>query len=62
MRKTALALASNDDLGNDEIEAVIDYLSNKIADAALKGKPAPFLAYRNRLIFRRTLEIRRGRS
>jgi hypothetical protein len=59
MQKAALVLAGDGKLGTDEIEAVIAYLSNKIADAAAREEPAPFLAYRNRLIFNRTLEMRR---
>ncbi|UIY30165.1 hypothetical protein LZK73_05555 [Neorhizobium galegae] len=42
------------------LEAAISYLEQKLNDASLRNEPVPFLAYRNRVIFQTTLDIRRG--
>ncbi len=57
-RRIATQLASDEAVGSEELEAAIIYLSEKIKDAAYRGEPFPFLAYRNRLIFKTTLALR----
>ncbi len=57
--KIARLLAHDDAVGSEELEAAIAYLRNKIRTAELDGLPAPFLAYRNKLIFETTLRLRR---
>ena len=58
-RRIATQLASDEAVGSEELEAAIFYLSEKIKDAAVRDEPAPFLAYRNRMIFEATLALRR---
>lgn len=58
-RRIATQLARDEAVGSEELEAAIIYLSEKIKDAAKRDEPVPFLAYRNRLIFKTTLALRR---
>jgi len=58
-RRIATQLASDEAVGSEELEAAIIYLSEKIKDAERSNEPIPFLAYRNRLIFKTTLALRR---
>ncbi len=57
-RKIATQLAGDEAVGSEELDAAIIYLSEKIKDAAKRDEPVPFLAYRNRLIFKTTLALR----
>jgi hypothetical protein len=61
-RKIADRLASDEAVGSDELEAAIAYLTDKIKDAEQRNEPVPFLAYRNRMIFRATLTLRQDLS
>jgi hypothetical protein len=61
-RKIANRLASDEAVGSDELEAAIAYLTDKIKDAEQRNEPVPFLAYRNRMIFRATLTLRQDLS
>jgi hypothetical protein len=58
-RRIATQLASDEAVGSQELEAAIVYLSEKIKNAELRNEPIPFLAYRNRVIFQTTLNLRR---
>jgi hypothetical protein len=57
--KIARLLAQDDAVGSEELEAAIAYLRNKIRTAELDAQPAPFLSYRNKVIFETTLRLRR---
>jgi hypothetical protein len=61
-KKAARILASDTAVATEELEAVISYLDEKLASARVRDEPVPFLAYRNRVIFQTTLNLRRGRS
>jgi hypothetical protein len=52
-------LASDEAVGSEELEAAIAYLNDKIRNAKLRHEPIPFLAYRNKVIFQTTLNLRR---
>jgi hypothetical protein len=56
----ASQLASDQAVGSEELEAAIVYLNQKIRDAETRNEPIPFLAYRNRMIFKTTLALRQG--
>jgi len=58
--KTARTLAFETTVANEELEAIICYLTQKLDGAASRNEPVPFLAYRNRMIFQATLDIRRN--
>lgn len=57
--KTARILAFDTTVANEELEAIICYLNQKLDGAASRNEPVPFLAYRNKKIFQATLDIRR---
>ncbi|CDZ28800.1 hypothetical protein [Neorhizobium galegae] len=59
-KNAARILAFDTAVANEELEAAISYLEQKLNDASLRNEPVPFLAYRNRVIFQTTLDIRRG--
>jgi hypothetical protein len=59
-KKAARILAFDTAVATEELEAAISYLEQKLDDAALRNEPVPFLAYRNKMIFRTTLDIRHG--
>ncbi|CDN46677.1 hypothetical protein [Neorhizobium galegae] len=59
-KKAARTLAFDTAVANEELEAAISYLEQKLNDASFRNEPVPFLAYRNRVIFQTTLDIRRG--
>ncbi|MBW6420947.1 hypothetical protein KX729_05785 [Rhizobium sp. XQZ8] len=61
-KKAARILASDTAVATEELEAVISYLDEKLDNARARDEPVPFLAYRNRVIFQTTLNIRRGRT
>ena len=56
--KIAHILASDDAVGSEELEAAIIYLDEKLQDAARRNEPVPFLAFRNKVIFKATLRLR----
>nr|WP_325261663.1 hypothetical protein [uncultured Rhizobium sp.] len=56
--KIAHILASDDAVGSEELEAAIIYLDAKLQDAARRNEPVPFLAFRNKVIFKATLRLR----
>ncbi|SFB07104.1 hypothetical protein SAMN03159496_01680 [Rhizobium sp. NFR07] len=58
-RNIAYQLASDEAVGSEELEAAIAYLNDKIRSAELRHEPIPFLAYRNKVIFQTTLNLRR---
>jgi hypothetical protein len=58
-KKIARILANDDAVGSDELEAAINYLDAKLRNAGLRDEPVPFLAYRNKVIFEATLQLRR---
>lgn len=57
-KKVARILAKDDAVGSDELWAAVAYLGEKIDEAKFRNEPAPFLAYRNKLIFECTLKLR----
>jgi len=57
--ETARILAFDTTVANEELEAIICYLNQKLEGAASRNEPVPFLAYRNRMIFEAVLDIRR---
>ncbi|CAN7188162.1 hypothetical protein [Neorhizobium sp. LjRoot104] len=59
-KKAARTLAFDTAVASEELEAAISYLEQKLDSASLRNEPVPFLAYRNRMIFRTTLDIRHG--
>ncbi|WP_436100023.1 hypothetical protein [Pararhizobium sp. LjRoot238] len=62
MPKTvAKKLAADPNVGTEELEAAVDYMTEKLIEAALRNAPAPFLTYRNKMIFETTLKIRQRR-
>ena len=61
-KKAARMLAFDSTVASEELEAAISYLEQKLADASFRNEPVPFLAYRNRMIFRTTLDIRRQKT
>lgn len=61
-KKAARILASDTAVATEELEAVISYLDEKLDSARKRNEPVPFLAYRNRVIFQTTLDLRMGRS
>ena len=62
MPKTvAKQLAADPSVGTEELEAAVHYMSEKLIEAALRNAPAPFLTYRNKIIFETTLKIRQRR-
>jgi hypothetical protein len=61
-KKAARILASDTAVATEELEAVISYLDEKLDNARAGNEPVPFLAYRNKVIFQTTLNIRRGRA
>jgi hypothetical protein len=63
MPKTvAKKLAADPSVGTEELEAAVHYMRKKLIEAALRNAPAPFLTYRNKMIFETTLKIRRRRQ
>ena len=58
-KNAARMLAFDTAVASEELEAAISYLNEKLENAASTDDPVPFLAYRNRLIFQTTLELRR---
>ena len=61
-KKAARVLAFDTAVADEELEAAISYLDEKLANASSRDEPVPFLAYRNRMIFQTTLNIRRGKT
>jgi len=62
MPKTvAKKLAADPSVGTEELEAAVDYMREKLIEAAHRNAPAPFLTYRNKMIFETTLKIRLSR-
>jgi len=61
-KKVASILASDTAVATEELEAVIAYLNEKLDNARARDEPVPFLAFRNKVIFQTTLNIRQGRS
>ncbi|WP_117190789.1 hypothetical protein [Rhizobium terrae] len=59
--KAARMLALETAVATEELEAVISYLDQKLDEASSRNEPVPFLAYRNRMIFQETLDIRQGK-
>lgn len=60
MPKTvARKLAADSSIGTEELEAAVHYMKEKLIEATLRNDPAPFLTYRNKIIFETTLKIRR---
>ena len=60
-RHIAGRLARDEAVGSEELEAAIAYLNDKIKDAEQRNEPVPFLAHRNRMIFKATLALRQQR-
>ena len=59
-REAARSLAFDTTVTNEELEAIICYLDQKLQNARSRNEPVPFLAYRNKAIFQATLNIRQG--
>ncbi|KGD86097.1 MULTISPECIES: hypothetical protein [Rhizobium/Agrobacterium group] len=59
--KAARMLALETAVATEELESIISYLDQKLDDASSRNEPVPFLAYRNRVIFQTTLNIRQGK-
>ena len=60
-KKAARILAMDAAVATEELEAVISYLNDKLDNAKARDEPVPFLAFRNKVIFQTTLNIRQGR-
>lgn len=58
----AKKLAADPSVGTEELEAAVHYMAEKLIEAALRDDPAPFLTYRNKMIFETTLRIRRKKQ
>lgn len=54
----ARKLAADPSVDSATLNAAIDYLNQKIAQARLNKDPVPFGRYRTRLILKKTLGIR----
>ncbi len=55
----ASVLAADPNVGTTELQATLNYLTEKLTNAAANDEPASFITYRTRWILERTLRLRR---